>query len=103
MQGENKFKDELGRVIVSEDYIERTRSDEDDWEEVTEQFDSEAIVDKIHYSKIEEIDFQPETRLPVILIKTDGCWRRLPLESPEQAEKVYKRLRYRYQAYLQNH
>lgn len=103
MRGENEFKDQFGEIVVSPTYVERVRENQDKWEEAEDEFEAGEIVDKIRYSDIDEIDFQPESRLPVVLVKTDGEWKRLVLEDPDQAEEVYKRLRYRYQAYLQNH
>lgn len=103
MQEQNSFKDKLGRVIVSTSYIERERSDDEEWEEIEEEFGADQLVDKVHFSEIEDIKPRPESKPSTVLIKTGEKWRRLPMDSREEAEKVFKRLRYRYQAYLQNH
>jgi hypothetical protein len=103
MEEENKFKDRFGQIIISPTYIERVRdeNEEDMWEKIDDFFDADELVEKIHYSEIEDIEFQPESTYPTIQIKTDGEWRRLPLEG-DDAKKVFTRLRYRYQAFLQN-
>jgi hypothetical protein len=102
MQEKDEFSDQLGTVTISLTHIERDRSGEQ-WEDIEEIYSSKDILDKIHYSKIEDIDFQPESRYPLIMIETDSGWRKMPFEEPEQAKKVFRRFRYRYQAYLQNH
>lgn len=103
MPDENHFKDKFGQIVVSPTYIERVRSEDGGWDEIENNFEAGDVIDKVHYSEIEDLDLQPESRKPMILIKVEGGWRRLFLEDAEQAEKVFKRLRYRYQSYLQNH
>jgi hypothetical protein len=102
MVHKDELTDEFDEVKVCKDYIERERKENDMWKEIEDFFDANEIVDKIHYSEIEDLKFQPESAYPLIKIKTKGEWRKLPLEDEEQAEKVFKRLRYRYQSYLQN-
>ena len=102
MEDRNKFSDQFDEILVCADHIERERKENDMWKELEEFFDSDELVDKIHYSEIQNLKFQPESAYPVIKIKTGVEWRKLPIEGEEKAQKVFNRLRYRYQAYLQN-
>lgn len=100
---EDELNDQFKHITVCANYIERERKEDDMWEEIEDFFNADELVDKIHYSEIQDLTFQPESAYPVIKIKTDNKWRKLPIDDKKQAKKVFERLRYRYQSYLQNH
>ncbi|MFB6199797.1 MAG: hypothetical protein ABEJ83_02880 [Candidatus Nanohaloarchaea archaeon] len=98
-----EFSSELGKVAVSKDHLERERSSSEEWKEIEENFGSDQILDKIHFSEIQELEIQPETMRPYIKVKTDGDWKKLFFKNEEVAEECFTRFRYNYRAFKQNY
>ena len=96
-----EFESELGDVAVTRDHIERESRESEDWEKISENFSSEELVDKIHFSKIEELKYQPESIFPYILFKVDGAWKRMFFRDGDRSEECFKLLEYRWKAFRQ--
>lgn len=92
-----RFEDELGLLNISETSVERERKT------AIEGVAADELLDKVHFSEIEEIRLQQESRLPTLEVKVNGGWRRMPFESLETARKAFDRLRYRYSSYQENY
>lgn len=102
-QGYEEFVSSLGNIAITDSHVERENRDSDSWEKIKENFSSEELVDKIHFSKIESVGFRPGSMFPHILIKIDGSWKRLFMAEDDDAHKCFKVLRYRWKSYRQNH
>lgn len=98
-----EFSSELGKVAVSEEHVERDRSESEEWSRIEENFSANDLVHKIHFSKIDGLEFQPESMFPNIKIKTDSGWKRMFFEQGDEAEECFKKLRYNWHAFQQNY
>jgi len=102
-QGYEEFESELGNIAIAKSHIERESRESDRWEKIRENFSSEELVDRVHFSEIDSLGFRPGSMFPHILIKIDERWRRMFLAERDNAYKCFKCLRYRWNAYSQNH
>lgn len=91
------YESELGDVKLTEEYFERQRSDSDEWR----WLEDENLVDKLHYSKIEELRVQPEAEKPYVSVKTGGEWRRLYFCPEEDVKEFFDRLEYLWNSFRQ--
>ncbi len=98
-----EFDSELGKVAVSTEHVERKRNDNPDWERIEENFSSDELLDKTHFSKIESLEFQPESMFPNIKVETETGWKRMFFEQGDPAKECFKTLRYRWNAFRQNY
>lgn len=97
----DEFDSELGKITVTESFIERHRSESDEWKEIEEDNSAGELIDKAHFSEIEEVGVQLEARNPYLQIRTSEGWKRLYVAEEEVAEDCFKTLRYRWSAYQQ--
>lgn len=95
----DKFRSVLGDVAVSEDHIERVRSDSDDWERLDENFSEEKLVDSCSFERIDDIELDRGSVFPCIRLKIDGDWKMMFFQVADEVEKCFKRLNYRWRAY----
>jgi len=98
-----KFKSDLGEVAVTESHIERKRSDSEDWEQIKSHFPERKLVDKIHFSEIEDTKIIHGSVFPNIELKIDYQWHRMFFHIGDQIEECYEELQYRLKVYSQNH
>jgi len=96
-----EFESELGNVAVTRDHIERENRESEDWDKIRETFSSEELVDRVHFSKIEDLRFQPETIYPCIILKVEGDWLRMFFKGDDPVEDCFKLLKYRWKAFQQ--
>ncbi len=96
-----EFESELGAVAVTKDHVEREDRDSEEWEKIRENFTSDEIVDKAHFSRIEGIKFRPESIYPHILLKIDGGWKRMFFKAEEDAKDCFKLISYRWKSFKQ--
>jgi len=102
-QSYDEFKSRLGDIAVTDSHIEREERKSESWDKIEENFSSEELVDNIHFSKIESLDYRTGSMFPHILIKVDDEWRRMFMSEGEDAYECFKCINYRWKAYLQNH
>ncbi len=100
-EGYDEFESRLGNVAVTKSHIERDERISEKWNEIMESFSRDEIIDKIHFSQIEDIELRPEAMFPHIRIKNDGDWKRMFFFDEETAEKCFKTLRYRWNSHRQ--
>ena len=98
-----EFESKLGNVAVTEDHVEREDRKSEKWENIKENFSPEELVDKAHFSRIDEIDFRPGSLFPHVLLRIEEEWRRLFFLEGEDAHECFKTIRYRRNAFLQNY
>ncbi len=98
-----EFESELGNVAVTRDHIEREEVTEESkhWERITENFHDKELVDYIHLSEIEDIEYRDESVYPCIRIKTEDGWKKLFFHVGDNAEECFRILRYNWHAYKQ--
>ncbi|MFB6158897.1 MAG: hypothetical protein ABEJ95_04545 [Candidatus Nanohalobium sp.] len=97
------FASELGDVAVTRESIERQRSNSKDWERIREKFSEQKLVEKARFEDIEDIELEKNSIYPCIELRIDGEWRKLFFRVGDRYEECFRRLRYRWQAYRQNH
>jgi hypothetical protein len=102
-QSYEEFSSKLGNIAVTDSYIEREERKSDSWNKIEKNFSSEELVDNIHFSKIESLDFRSGSMFPHILIKLESEWRSMFMSEGEDAHECFKCISYRWKAYLQNH
>lgn len=102
-EGFEEFESELGNVAVTNSHIERENRESDRWKAIKEEFSTEELVDKAHFSNIDSLGFRPDSMLPHLLLKVKGEWRRLFFCEDENAYECFKYLRYRWNSFCQNH
>ncbi len=98
-----EFESELGNVAVTDDHIERESRESEKWGKIKENFSSEELVDRIHFSKIDELDFRTGSMFPHVLLKINDEWKRLFFLEDEDAHECFKYIRYRRNVFLQNY
>lgn len=98
-----EFESELGKVAVTKEHFEREARESGAWEEIVEEFPSEKIIDRIHFSEVENLDCILSAEHPAVLVETDEGWGRVFFQEKLTAERFYNFLRYRWQAFLQIH
>lgn len=102
-QGYEEFESKLGDIAITDSHVEREDRESDNWEKIEENFSSKELADKVHFSKIQSLGFRPGSMFPHILIKVDDEWRRMFMAEDDEAYNCFKCLRYRWNAYCQNH
>lgn len=96
----DKYRSELGDIVITRSHLERSQRC-GEWKEIKQAFDQRELVDKIHFSKIEDLDYQPESFFPYLKIKTDGEWKKVVMAPEDSHKEIFKRLRYRLKSYRQ--
>lgn len=98
-----RFESDLGEVAVTESHIERKRSDSDDWEQIRDHFPEKNLVDKLHFSEIEDTRIVHGSVFPNIEFMVDGKWKRMFFHIGDSIEECYEELQYRLKVYSQKH
>lgn len=98
-----EFESELGNVAVSKEHVEREHRESDRWEKIKENFLEEQLLERANYRDIEDIKFVEGEIFPHIRMKIDDSWRRLFFTGGDDVEGCFKLLKYRLNAYRQNH
>lgn len=96
-----EFESDLGNVAVTKDHIEREERKSENWEKIRENFSADELLDKIHFSSIQELEFRQGMRFPNIRVKVEGDWKRMFFHEDDEAEECFKNLRYRWKAFRQ--
>lgn len=96
-----KFRSDLGEVAITDSHIERTRENEEEWARIRNSFSDRKLLDEAHFSEIEEVEFDDGSIYPNIRVKTSEGWKRLFFHVGDQAEKCFRRLKYRLNVYRQ--
>jgi hypothetical protein len=102
-KGYEEFLSELGNIAITDSHVERESRESDNWQKIKENFSSEELVDRLHFSEIDSLGFRPGSMFPQILIKVDDDWRRMFMSEDDKAHECFKYLRYQWNAYCQNH
>ena len=98
---EKKFKSQLGNVKIQEDKF--TRKKEGNWENILSEYPEEKIIDRAKYSEITGIRLEKGSVNPCIKIQIDEDWKYLFFQVNDPVKRIWARLRYNWQVYLQNH
>jgi len=101
--GFDEFESDLGKVAVTKEHIERERTETKDWERITENFPSQGLVDKVHFSRIDDMEYESESMFPNIRLEIDGEWMRMFFKQGDEARECFRTLNYRYHAFMQNY
>ncbi|MFB6175282.1 MAG: hypothetical protein ABEJ87_04880 [Candidatus Nanohalobium sp.] len=97
-----RFKSELGEVAVTESHIERERKDDsEDWERIKEHFSEERLVDKVHFSNIEDMKLVHGAVYPNIQFRLEDGWKRMFFYSGDPIDRCFEELEYRMKVYKQ--
>ncbi len=98
----SKFKSQLGDVYITTEHFERKKRGE--WENILEQYPDEKILDKAHFNDITGLKLETGSVHPCIKVQlNNNDWHFLFFQVNDPVEKCWTRLRYMWQAYLQNH
>lgn len=98
-----KYPSELGDVEVLNSFVRRRRDDHDKWEHILDVFNEDELVDKITFSEIEDIDFEPGSSFPNIVFETgEDTVKRMFLDPEDNAEEIFDNVEYRWKVYRQN-
>ena len=96
-----RFDSELGEVAITEEHIERRRSESGDWDRITEEFDEEKLVDSVSFSRIDDLELKKGSIFPNIRFLIDDDWKRMFFHDGDDVEECFKRLKYRISIYSQ--
>lgn len=96
-----EVKSELGNVAVSTEHIEREKSNNSEWDAIIENYGEDEILTRVHFSELQDIDLQKDSSYPNVKLKVNDVWQRIFFEDSAKAEKAFKLVRYRWQAYRQ--
>lgn len=97
------FESELGNVAISRQHVERQRSNSDKWSMILRDFPDSELVDRANFHDIEDIAFEPGEEFPMIKVKRHGEWGEIFFSGEDEAKKCFKKLKYQWNAYQQNH
>lgn len=97
-----KIESELGDIMLTKEHFERERSDSDSWKHIESNF-GEDILDKLHFSSIESIEFQQESMYSPVVVETEEDSKKVFFKNRGSAEEFYNRLNYRWRAWRQNY
>jgi len=95
------FNSQLGNVKITDQGFERKKKG--DWENILDHYPEEKIVDSAKYSEIEGLELEHGSIHPCIKVKISGEWKHLFFEATDPVEKILNRLKYKWQAWRQNH
>lgn len=98
-----RFDSDLGEVAITESHIERKRSDSDDWEQIKDHFPEQKLLDKVHFSDIQDTKILHGSVFPNIEIKIDDEWHRMFFHIGDPVDKVFEKLNYRIKIYRQKY
>jgi hypothetical protein len=98
-----KFDSDLGEVAITKTRIERRRSESEEWERIKEHFSDEKLVDIADYKHIDDINLEKGSIYPNIKLEIDGEMKRMFFHVGDPVEEIFRRLRYRWHSYHQNH
>ena len=97
-----KMKSQLGDIIIEEDRFKRKKKG--DWENILNEYPEEKILDQMDFSQITGLKLEEGSINPCIKVQiNDDEWKYLFFQVNDPVEKAWKRLRYMWQSYLQNH
>jgi hypothetical protein len=96
-----RFDSDLGEVAITESHIERKRSDSDDWEQISQHFPEKKLVDKVHFSDVEDTKVIHGAVFPNIEFLVDGKWKRMFFHIGDPVDECYEELQYRLKVYSQ--
>lgn len=97
-----RVKSQLGDVMIKEDHFERKKSG--DWENILQEYPEEKILDEVDYSQITGLKLEEGSINPCIKVQiNDEEWKYLFFQVNDPVDKIWNRLRYMWQSYLQNH
>lgn len=97
------FKSDLGEVAVTDSHIERKRDNPEEWGRIKETFSEKKLLDEVHFSNIEELQFETGSVYPNIRVKTSEGWKRIFFHVGDEAKECFKRLKYRLNVYRQTY
>lgn len=98
-----RFESDLGEVAITESHIERKRNDSDDWERIESHFPEQKLIDKAHFSKIEDTRVIHGSVFPNLEIMIDGEWKRIFFHIGDPVDECHDELVKRIKAYRQTH
>lgn len=98
---QEKFESGLGDVVLTKSHFERDHRVGEGWKEVKEAFKEKEVVDNVHYSNIDKMEYQPEAFFPYINVKLGEKWKKIVMAPEDEHEGFYRRLRYRWNSYKQ--
>lgn len=96
-----QFDSDLGEVAITESHIERKRENEEEWERINEHFSEERLIDKVHFSDIEDFRVVHGSVYPNIELKVDGKWKRFFFHIGDPVDECFEELKYRLKVYRQ--
>jgi len=95
------FKSQLGDIEVDNHGFERKKKG--DWENILDHYPEQKIIDSAQFSEVEGLKMQQGSVHPCIKIKINDDWKHLFFEATDPVEKILNRLKYKWQAWRQNH
>lgn len=95
-----KFKSQLGDVEITEKGFHRKKKG--DWENILSEYPEEKIIDEAQFSEITGLKLEEGSVHPCIKVQIDEEWYHLFFQVNDEVKKCWTRLRYNWQAYLQN-
>jgi hypothetical protein len=95
-----EFKSQLGNVKITEKGLKRKKSG--DWENILSEYPEEKIIDEARFAEIEGLKLEEGSVHPCIKLRIEDEWHYLFFQVNDEVKKCWTRLRYQWQAYLQN-
>lgn len=96
-----EFKSQLGNVRIDEEGFQRKK--EGEWENILSEYPEEKIIDEAKFSKITGLKLEEGSVNPCIKVQIEDEWNYLFFQVNDEIRSCWTRLRYNWQAYLQNH
>jgi hypothetical protein len=100
----DKIQSQLGDIEIEEERFSRKK--EGDWENILEEYPEEKIIDEAHFKDITGLKLEKDggSINPCIKIQIDNEeWKYLFFQVNDPIQKIWANLRYKWQAFLQNH
>lgn len=97
-----EFESELGMLEMFNSFLRRHRSDDNRWEKIEEIFEPEELADRINFSELKDLKFEPGASFPNIVFELEDGHKRMFLSSEDSAQEIFDEIEYRWHVYRQN-
>ncbi|MFB6144733.1 MAG: hypothetical protein ABEJ98_05470 [Candidatus Nanohaloarchaea archaeon] len=93
---------ELGKIEIHNSFLRRRRTRDSRWDIITEIFEADELADHVAFSELEDLELDPEKPLPNIVLDLGTTRKRIFLSAADNPQQIFDRIKYRWQAHLQN-
>ncbi len=95
-----EFRSRLGKVAVTDSHIERQKNSSDDWEAL-KNIPDEKMVNEIHFSNVDQINYTEGSTYPYIEFQTGKGNKKMFFSVGDPVQEIFEALKEKIAVYRQ--